>query len=591
MKRISTAVDPPPKRLQLSGTMPRNFPFFASFTSSAEISPFWPSDFPTPTWESSYNDDVSIPHYEGASRTFADKQRKGICDDIHEASSVYHHVELAFQLPFFLAQEIPLPPALIRAQLFLSGCNDDRISAFWGMQILLLEKLVLASTETESRWSAQIPPAIRPAAGKVKVKAMLSLMKQANLGGQRWVKQFIFGFPLVGELSQRDVYPPSRKEVLTPIGLPELLQGAEELFSSRACKSGFKNGQALWGEALAQHSAGWLTAPFQLSSEGSPFTLTSSEVNIAFRFGVAQAGKLRACDDLRYSRANLACSALTPIKLISWGHIAQLSRLIASSGKAWHFFKADREAAYKQLPLEFSHSKLAVIALRSPQDKRRYGFFSRTMVFGAIAAVLHYNAFSRLVTELASKILGIPVVCFFDDFGALIRVPLGRKALEIFSKFCQLLGISLKASKSQVGDKVVFLRLEGSFPSPQNSMQISVRLTPDKASKWIDTLKLFLSQGRVGHRDLESLIGKLGFSQTCLFGKFARCHLRALYPKLHRKWYIPMLSAYETSAIRWWIATLRNVSPRLVLPPTTRADWIIYTDAASISEIIAAVVF
>ena len=75
-------------------------------------------------------------------------------------------------------------------------------------------------------------------------------------------------------------------------------------------------------------------------------------------------------------------------------------------------------------------------------------------------------------------------------------------------------------------------------------MQISARSTPEKASRWIDALKLFLRQGRVGNRDLESLIGKIDFSQTCLFGKFARSQMRALYLKLHRKWYIPNLSAY-----------------------------------------------
>ena len=45
-------------------------------------------------------------------------------------------------------------------------------------------------------------------------------------------------------------------------------------------------------------------------------------------------------------------------------------------------------------------------------------------------------------------------------------------------------------------------------------MKLSARLTHGKASRRIDPLKLFPQQGRVGHRDLESLIGMLGFSQT-----------------------------------------------------------------------------
>ena len=44
------------------------------------------------------------------------------------------------------------------------------------------------------------------------------------------MKQFIFGSPLVGELSLIGVYPLSRKEVMPPVGRSELLQGTEELF-------------------------------------------------------------------------------------------------------------------------------------------------------------------------------------------------------------------------------------------------------------------------------------------------------------------------------------------------------------------------
>ena len=41
------------------------------------------------------------------------------------------------------------------------------------------------------------------------------------------------------------------------------------------------------------------------------------------------------------------------------------------------------------------------------------------MVFGAIAAVLHYNVFSRTLAELSNRYLGIPLLRFFDDCGEL----------------------------------------------------------------------------------------------------------------------------------------------------------------------------
>ena len=122
-------------------------------------------------------------------------------------------------------------------------------------------------------------------------------------------------------------------------------------------------------------------------------------------------------------------------------------------------------------------------------------------------------------------------------------------------------------------------------------MKLPVRLTPEKASKWIDALKLSPKQGRVGHKDLEILIGKMCFSQTCLFGKFDRCQLRARYLKIRMKWYIPTFSAYEISAARRSISIMHNVSPRMVVSVSSMADWVFYTDADSLAGIIDAVDF
>ena len=78
---------------------------------------------------------------------------------------------------------MPLPVALTRAQLFLSERDGQAISDFSREQIGRLEGLVSASTPTGADWSALIPPAIRPVAGKLMVAPFLSLMDLSNLGG------------------------------------------------------------------------------------------------------------------------------------------------------------------------------------------------------------------------------------------------------------------------------------------------------------------------------------------------------------------------------------------------------------------------
>ena len=110
--------------------------------------------------------------------------------------------------------------------------------------------------------------------------------------------------------------------------------------------------------------------------------------------------------------------------------------------------------------------------MRSPGDNQWYGFISRTMMFGAIAAVLRYNVFARLLSEIVAQILGIPILCFFDDFGAIIPAKLVERALATFKSFCFKLGIRLKQTKSEWGQKVTFLRLEGSFPCSANNFKL-----------------------------------------------------------------------------------------------------------------------
>ena len=304
--------------------------------------------------------------------------------------------------------------------------------------------MVKEAETTDFARNALIPTAIKPAAGKLRLAPLMCLMAHFNLGGAIWPQQFLFGFQLVGTLCQQFTFPFSEKAARKrPLALSKLARSSAKRFYDRASRAGRKDSKLLRGGALEQQGKGWLSKSFPLGCNGKPFTLKGQELNIAFRFGVRQADKLRACDDLRHSMTNLACVALTPIKLASWDHLAAMCLAIRDSPHDWHLMKADHEAAYKQLPIVWEHSKLAVIAHRSPVDNNWYGFFSRTLMFGAISAVIHYNVFPRILSELTCRFLGIPMLSYFDDFGDLLPSSLAKKAIHTFSSFCNILGISL----------------------------------------------------------------------------------------------------------------------------------------------------
>ena len=85
------------------------------------------------------------------------------------------------------------------------------------------------------------------------------------------------------------------------------------------------------------------------------------------------------------------------------------------------------------------------------------------MVFGAVAAVLHYNVFSRTLAELVTRYRGILLLRFFDDFGSLTPSCLTPLDLQTFTSFCALLGVKLKETRSAYGPRLVFLGM-GRFP-------------------------------------------------------------------------------------------------------------------------------
>ena len=548
--------------------------------------------FALPRERSSYNDDIQLEPFCKADFSIAGQQRKGIHEPLSSCKSFDRHVRASMDERFPLSISTPLPHRLRNNALFCRDTPPARLLSIWETQLSKVEKLVSSCALAQSKWDACIPPELLPAAGRLKTVAIKQLMGVCGMGGTRWLDQFAFGFPITGLLSQKFLFGVDDKADPSAIlPLPELFKTAASRFRERAEKSGRKNAQPLWDEALEQVKKGWLLPPAELAADGRPASWRSEKYNIAFRFGVLQQDKLRACDDLKHAMTNLACVISTPNQLLSWDHISQLSQLMSEKGGDWVLFKADHESAYKQLPIRPSDMKASIIALRHPSSGKWFGFVTRTLIFGSIAAVLHYNVFSRILAELTIRCLGLPLVIYFDDFAAIIRAQLGPDALRIFTRFCSALGITLKLGKSQVGGRIVFLGLLGSFPCAGNRHKLEISLPAEKRKSWSQLIASFLTAGKISHSCLEKLIGRLLFSQSAVFGKFARTQLRPLYLKLHRRVYCAKLSAQERLLFSWWKQVIEEFTPRISVPRPLRPHWILYTDAATSTRLLCAVLF
>ena len=155
----------------------------------------------------------------------------------------------------------------------------------------------------------------------------------------------------------------------------------------------------LRGEATQQHQDGCLREPILISDNGTVHNEQGDVLNLAFMCSVPQGDKDRACDDLRHSITNRAAAALTPVRLVSWGHLAAISNRFLAKGAICEFPQCDHKSSYNALPVDPRETRFAVITSKCPKEGNYFAFIIRTLLFGSIASVLRYNVFARIVTD------------------------------------------------------------------------------------------------------------------------------------------------------------------------------------------------
>ena len=97
----------------------------------------------------------------------------------------------------------------------------------------------------------------------------------------------------------------------------------------------------MWEADNKQVQMGWLAPPLPIDRAGSVATYEEGSVNVAFRFGVGPAGDFRARDDVKRDDVNLYCAVWAPIRLPTWGRIAEMPLGARPTKRNREFFKAD----------------------------------------------------------------------------------------------------------------------------------------------------------------------------------------------------------------------------------------------------------
>ena len=475
---------------------------------------------------------MKIEHYQASPLTYMGAQRKGVRDPFPQSPSRQDHLKRSLAEPFPTALEVPLPKDVSAAIEFLKRNKYEPLKAFWDSQIIALKELVKNPLCSPADWYALRPTEFAKAPCSLLIGCIAQLAKFTGIVAMNWLANYVFGFPITGSISQPIAFPLSGKpDNPNPLTRESLMGSSIGRFKARAVRSP-QCADTLWKEAIAQVELGRLGKPLALNSTGRYTDQASLPLNNAFRFAVIQGVKVRACDDLKASLTNKACSVLSPIALPSWGRLSRIALELSSAHRDLAIGKGDASGAYKTLPIDPADALSASVTLQGP-DKKWYGFISRSHIFGPAAAVVHYNTFSRLLVSLFVRLFGIPTIGYFDDFGFMVFETVSAKALGAFKEFCALLGVSQSKKKCSGGRINSALWAQATLPAFSNKFKLSLPLDEEKSPKWIEPISGYVRARSIDRKSLGELSGRLSFAQTNIFGKLARPLAQTLSDKLH----------------------------------------------------------
>ena len=116
----------------------------------------------------------------------------------------------------------------------------------------------------------------------------------------------------------------------------------------------------------------------------------------------------------------------------------------------------DLKSAYKRLPLAESDECRAVICVKSPDDSTVKGFVCKTLPFGAVGSVLHFNRFARFLKRVLLE-LQVIAMNYFDDYPVITLEALRRDSDQAARCVMHMFGIATSADKELPFSDVVDL--------------------------------------------------------------------------------------------------------------------------------------
>ena len=284
---------------------------------------------------------------------------------------------------------------------------------------------------------------------------------------------------------------------------------------------------AIWEKSLKEVKLKTATGPWSRAQLDGRFGV--GKWTAMPRFAIWQNGKYRMIDDGKASGLNSTVEAAETIHTttIPMG-LAVLARFQYLLGLTYTDDRPDfgtgtddMEGAYRQIPVHPSHECLAIAAVWNVHTNEWVFFAMQGLPFGLGAAVNQFNRLPAFLVAVARRILGLPVISFFDDFKTTDIINL-CESCPPFAELCAILGVRLDEMKHQsVSLDTAFL---GGRETINHPYVDAVLIRPKEGRE--DSIMLLINEtirtGMCLPSDAQSLRGKLVHLADSYVGRVGR---------------------------------------------------------------------
>ena len=435
-----------------------------------------------------------------------------------------------------------------------------------------------------------------------------SVLKGKRISLMKYIAELVEGFKLTGVqpssgVFESDCNPPLHSE--------------EDLMS----KGKFLR-PALWGkiqsEPLQEFSQPlWeMTVKEAKEKEWLKGPLTYDEINFLYdndwlpvrRFAVFQKDKWRPIDDFSENGVNGSFGSMEKVDLRALDETVWLSvaimRALKSGTYSFRFADGsflegkvndawfangsnpgplvktlDLKSAYKQLALNDLEARKSVICLKCPDDGQVYGFVCKTLPFGAVASVLHFNRFARFLKAVFLR-CGVVTFNYFDDYPIVELSPLSDNTEGTLKAITKLLGITVAEDKDK------------SFSSMTDLLGVTLDLTDgdmdevrvcNKLERKKDltvSLDEVIDSKCINPKHIPSLCGRLQFAESQILGRAGGLALKTLRQLETRRCTKIDLDAEQITMFGFLKRRLNHAKPRSITTTSSCPPVLVFTDGA-----------